>query len=402
MTRQTKNATTSTTSTTASKWAQAQVPAPAFANQAFASLPLQFSDHCLQTPVDMDVLLEIMQYRRFSGTPGEAAMIDKFIAPLPGIDQDMHGNFWLTIAGNMLPDGTTPKPTTLFSAHTDTVDKRDVTGMKELTYSDTFVAVKGGGVLGSDDGTGIWIMLNLIDQKVPGIYIFHRDEEIGGKGSAYIAEFLSARLEGVQRAIAFDRKGTTNIISYQSCGRCCSDEFVTAFAGQLNATNANDSLFAFEGDNTGTFTDTANYTGIIPECTNLSVGYYAQHSLQECQDLSFATHLVHALLAVDWDALPTVRDPAVEEEDSYLTDWEKWSQSANRTKTLRDDEGGKFNDIWDLVESYPAATATLLMRMGYDAIDLDDALSEILESGNYDDDYDDYDDYDDFLPAGNS
>ena len=40
-------------------------------------------------------------------------------------------------------------------------------------------------------------------------------------------------------------------------------------------------------DTGGSFTDTANYTDIIPECTNLSCGYYNAHTQSEYQITHF-------------------------------------------------------------------------------------------------------------------
>ncbi|KKL15832.1 hypothetical protein LCGC14_2501660, partial [marine sediment metagenome] len=48
----------------------------------------------------------------------------------------------------------------------------------------------------------------------------------------------------------------------------------------------------------------------IPECTNLSVGYFCQHSSEECLNTGWLeTILMPALLEVDWESLPTERTP---------------------------------------------------------------------------------------------
>ena len=78
---------------------------------------------------------------------------------------------------------------TMFSSHTDTVHKQKATDTYKLSLQRNWLKVAGeGGVLGADCGTGVWIMLNLIAAGVPGLYVFHRDEEIGGGGSSYIAK----------------------------------------------------------------------------------------------------------------------------------------------------------------------------------------------------------------------
>ena len=68
-------------------------------------------------------------------------------------------------------------------------------------------------------------MTKLIEANVPGRYIFHRAEEVGGRGSSWIETKAPELLAGYDRAIAFDRKAKHSIITYQSCSRCCSDEF---------------------------------------------------------------------------------------------------------------------------------------------------------------------------------
>ena len=70
---------------------------------------------------------------------------------------------------------------TLFSSHTDTVHR---TGVMQNVFIETADKPKfetdSGQCLGGDDGTGVWLMLELIKAGVPGLYIFHRAEEVGG------------------------------------------------------------------------------------------------------------------------------------------------------------------------------------------------------------------------------
>jgi hypothetical protein len=328
-----------------------------------------FAKETVATPVRVETLLDIVRRPRFADTVGELYVIDTYIKPLTGVQMDNFGNFWLVIPK---PDGS--EPTTLFSAHTDTVHKQKATEPYKLALKETMLTVKGGGVLGADDGTGIWILLNLIEARVPGIYIFHREEEIGGNGSTFIARNHAALLEPLHRAIAFDRKGTTDIITHQGGERCCSEAFASAFAAQLNLTEG----FKFAGDDTGSFTDTKNYTLLIPECTNLAVGYYDQHTTHECQDLSFVTRLVNRLIEVDWDALPTERDKAVVEDL-----WSSWGRNSrwtdypafNTSKPVVDAASRDFEDMIEIIENCPDEIASLLQELGYDAFELERALN---------------------------
>lgn len=347
--------------------------------QPYKALPPEhaaFAKGTVSTPVPTEILLDILRRPRFADSTGELYVIETYIKTLPGVQMDSFGNFWLAIAQ---ADGS--EATTLFSAHTDTVHKAKATGTYKLAARDGMLSVKGGGVLGADDGTGIWILLNLIAAKVPGLYIFHREEEIGGNGSTFIAQHYTHILEKYHRAVAFDRKGTRDIITHQGGERCCSDAFAAAFAEQLNAplgigAKGETEGFAFRGDDGGSFTDTKNYTRLIPECTNLAVGYYDQHTMHETQDLSFATRLVNRLIAVDWEALPTERDKTVVED--LWADWSgyhtsRWINDSPANREIDAMDPDMINMI-DMIAEHPAAVAALLEQLGYDAYELERAI----------------------------
>lgn len=209
---------------------------------------------------------------------------------------------------------------TLFSCHTDTVHSEP--GQQKLLYDKETNALFldkpkqpasakvvsfnrfsfDRGCLGADDGAGMWLMLEMIDAKVPGTYVFHHSEECGGIGSHALSSD-KGWLSRFKRAIAFDRKGTGDIIMHQRGGRCCSDTFVTALAAQLG-----EQKMPYKGAH-GSFTDTANYTDTIPECTNLSCGYYNEHTESEWLDLNHLLDLRKACIALKWEELPTERNP---------------------------------------------------------------------------------------------
>jgi len=311
-----------------------------------------FAETVATTPVGIEVLLDILGYQRFAGTQGEQDMIAKYIATLPNAEEDGYGNWWVVV-------GDAP-PTTMFSSHTDTVEKRSAVGRKKLSLQRNWLKVAGeGGVLGADCGTGVWIMLNLIAAGVPGVYVFHRDEEIGGGGSSYIAKHHPERLEGLQHCIAFDRKATTHVITHQGGSRCCSDAFANAFADLLNLGTG----MEFEPNDGGSFTDSANYTHLIPECTNLSIGYYDQHTMEERQDLSFAAALVLKLISLPFDQLPAERDPKADEEEE---DWRSYYfGNYRRGPSMR-----------DLVELYADAVVDLLDQLGVTRTELEQYIAD--------------------------
>ena len=163
-------------------------------------------------------------------------------------------------------------------------------------------------VLGADDKLGCYIMCKLIENATEGLYIFHIGEECGGVGSSYIATSTPEVVEGMNYCIAFDRYSYGHIITHQSGGRCCSDDFVESLAAKLNPLLPPKEQMA--GNSGGSFTDSANYIKLIPECTNVSVSYKSQHTTNENFDLTWFTKmLVPALLKITWYDLAVDRDP---------------------------------------------------------------------------------------------
>lgn len=199
---------------------------------------------------------------------------------------------------------------TLFSSHTDTVHQQDgpnafvrcvETAITPLGDGRTNIVYRANGSqLGADCGAGVALMVHMITNGIPGHYVFHAAEEVGGIGSTALAE--SGVFKNMfDRAIAFDRKATHSIITHQRGGQCCSTEFAEALAGQLNDANLD---FMFAPDDSGVYTDTAEYVGQIPECTNVSVGYYNEHTMNERLDFTFFEQLANAVLLVQWETLP--------------------------------------------------------------------------------------------------
>ena len=163
-------------------------------------------------------------------------------------------------------------------------------------------------VLGADDKLGCYIMCRLLEAGVPGLYVFHIGEECGGIGSTYISNTTPEVVDNMDYCVAFDRMGYNDIITNQSGGRCCSDTFADALAKQMNAKLP--PMKQMAKSTGGTFTDSANYTKLIAECTNVAVGYKNQHGTSEYFDHEWLErHLIPSLLNVAWSALPVKRDP---------------------------------------------------------------------------------------------
>jgi len=234
---------------------------------------------------------------------------------------------WTDSIGNLHIDArTSDTHKTLFVAHVDTVHKvvaiNKFRKTKTMWYAD-------GAPLGADDGAGCAILMHMLCAGVPAYYVFTQGEECGGIGSSYLALHYPDLLGEFDRAIAFDRKGVDSVITHQAYGRCCSETFAQQLSDQLNATS-DDMMYL--PDSTGVYTDTAEFVDIIPECTNVSVGYMYEHGDKEELDIIHFKRLADAVLKVQWDSLPVERDPTLQEESVYATYKGYNYNSCNSTK----------------------------------------------------------------------
>ncbi len=255
-------------------------------------------------------LLQMLTYCRPHDTDTEREFVERFITPTGALPvRTTTGLIAAYEVDIPHPDGSRCR--TLFSAHVDTVHHM---GGRQIVTHDPFMGLvyvdKDASCLGADDGAGVWLLLRMIEAKVPGTYLFHRGEERGGIGSSAMSRdpHISERLRGYDHAIAFDRRGTSDLITHQRGGtRGCSDAFANELCARLNGGG-----LSYAPCDGGTFTDTANYFQLIPECINLSVGYEMEHTSNETLDLQHLYAL--ALVACDprtWADLPVKRDPVV-------------------------------------------------------------------------------------------
>lgn len=333
-------------------------------------------------------LYEILKLKREHDTMGERLSVDNVLMPYaPHIYRDSQCETLAYGVKVPMPDGADSR--TLFCAHVDTVHYvppvpnrdpklKDFINSFRLNTVDNIVSADGD-VLGADDGAGMWLLLEMIDAGVPGMYLFHRGEECGGIGSSGMARHHYDFLAQFDRAIAFDRKATHSIITHQRGGRCCSDAFALALAEHLSC----DAYFMAPDDG-GTFTDTANYTDDIGECTNVSVGYYNEHTANEKLDLNYLFALRTKCLAIDWEALPTERKPG--EADLY--NWPRFRRPKGQALNDAYDEGEytgltvddlstmDFSDMLDLCEADPYTAANLIYQLLWGAPDERASASE--------------------------
>ena len=209
------------------------------------------------------------------------------------IKKDEHGNYFYKIGDSR----------TIFASHLDTVSKR----YERVTHviDGDIIRTDGKTTLGADDKAGVTVMLYMIENQIPGLYYFFIGEEVGCIGSGLAAQYGDFKGK-YDRIISFDRRNTGSVITYQSSGRCCSNEFADALCGEFNKAG-----MSYKKDSGGVYTDSAEFVDIVPECTNISVGYYKEHTVDEHQDINHLSKLAVACTKVNWEDLPVKRDPNV-------------------------------------------------------------------------------------------
>ncbi len=293
-------------------------------------------------------IAEMLTYCRPAYSKTDEAFIEKFIRP-EGVVSDKKGNL-VKIIGD--------SPTVMWSCHTDTVHKKE--GFQAIDLKVQYIIRKDQfekkACLGADDTAGVWLMLEMIRAKKEGMYIFHRAEEIGGIGSSYIEHNTPELLDGIKYAIALDRKGTRDIITHQGMQRCCSNEFASSLAGAIG--------MKYKPDDSGSFTDTDNYTDLVGECTNISIGYEYAHTSKETLDAAFLMRLSQRLISLDYSKLVEKRKKG-EEDPDYIA-WDKWYHKPIDSRFSYDTSGIYGESDVVITDEYYGKTTNVLEEMVYD------------------------------------
>lgn len=262
-------------------------------------------------------LVEMLTYLRPAGSQTESDWIERFI--LPVAEKHSH-DFWWDAFGNLYVQVGPDEPRRAWCAHTDTVGRTEGRVTVALEGNVVGVPKRRSTCLGADDGAGCAILLEMIEAGVQGLFVFFAEEEVGGRGSSHAATKEAQNFDTLDFIAAFDRRGETSVITHQAGGRCCSDEFAKALADAFNACHGDN---MFDPDDSGVFTDTANLTDLVGECTNISVGYSREHGPNETLDLSVWRRVRDAACTIDWAALPIKRKPGEVDEDAW--DWRSYT-----------------------------------------------------------------------------
>lgn len=237
-------------------------------------------------------LREMLEYRRSARSRTEEDFIARYIDTIPGVYADAYGNRLLV----------NPGAKAMISCHTDSVHRMD--GKQKVAVKDGVASLARGearsNCLGADDTAGIYAALRMIEAGVQATFIFHREEESGGRGSAWLARNYPEWIRQFDICLALDRRGAGDVIVTQHFGKCASAEFARGLGAALGMGHK-------AAD--GIFTDSASYVDLIAECSNLSIGYYDEHSTRERLDTGYLEQVIEALVGVDWSKVPVVRRP---------------------------------------------------------------------------------------------
>jgi len=266
---------------------------------------------------------------------------DQLLDRLPeNLIKDEVGNWYLEIG----------KSETMFCCHLDTAAHKKEKVIHDIfrtTAGDVGIGTTGNTILGADDKAGVVLLMKLIENNIPGLYYFFVGEEVGRVGSGGIYKKNEEKFKKYKRCIAFDRRDYGSIITRQMGRICCSNEFTDALIEQFNKV----SKLKFENDPTGIYTDSATFMDTIPECTNLSVGYFNEHSVEEVINMTYLIKLADAIVQIKWEELPTIR-----KAEAPVYNYQKPFYNNKKTKrstTYLDDEELEdiFYEVDNLMES---------------------------------------------------
>lgn len=220
-----------------------------------------------------------------------------------GLSKDSYGNYYKVIG----------KSDTVFTCHLDTAS-RTKSGVVLVSYEkdgEEIIITDQNSILGADDKAGVTILMYMMAHNIPGVYWFFIGEERGGIGSGKVAgDFESYDfMKGKKKVVSFDRRNYYSVITKQMGVECCSNEFAKSLCDELNKSGLSLGL-----DPTGVFTDSANFIDLVPECTNVSVGYFNEHTHDEMQNITYLEKLAKACISVDWDNLVIKRKIGFDDE----------------------------------------------------------------------------------------
>ena len=193
------------------------------------------------------------------------------------------------------------------------------------------------------------------------------------------------RLKPFDACVAFDRRGTSDVITHQLGLRTASDGFGSTIAKALNLAGHG---LSYVPDDGGVYTDSYSYAEIVAECSNISAGYYSEHGPRETLDCLHLWRLREAILSADFSGVVVERDPS--EIDYawgggygavYGSSWGMGHGSGRGWHGSVYERESELEKLIELIRRYPAATADLLQTYGLGADELLESMTPTEQAG---------------------
>jgi len=208
--------------------------------------------------------------------------------------KDEFGNLYVSIGKSKI----------LFTAHMDTYSQT----VEEVNHviEDGFLKTDGETILGGDNKVGCAILINMINNNVPGNYYFFCGEEVGRLGS----EFHNRKINSGEYdlAITFDRKEIGSVCTYQRGMKLCNDNLSEFLIQELSKSG-----FKFKEDYFGLSCDTFTFNEKVNNCLNISTGVYDEHKKTERVDLKFFKSIFNLCTQIDWKTVEVLSQEKVRE-----------------------------------------------------------------------------------------
>ena len=239
----------------------------------------------------LDLLIDLTEFTVPHGN--EDLMYDKIKSNCnKNLNKDEFGNLFINIGESKI----------LFSAHLDTYSKK-VEKIKHV-IDNNFLKTDESTILGGDNRVGCAILINMINNNIPGNYYFFCGEEVGRLGSEYHNSKISE--DKYLLAITFDRKEIGSICNYQRGIKLANDKLVDFLMSELNKTG-----YDFFKDNFGLSCDTYSFNKKVNNCLNISTGVYDEHKVTERVDINFYKSIFNISTKIDWSKIEELSNERV-------------------------------------------------------------------------------------------
>lgn len=208
---------------------------------------------------------------------------------------DKFGNLYTTIGNSKL----------LFCAHLDTYSSevKKVNHVIDGNYLKTDETT----ILGGDNKVGCAIIINMINNNIPGTYYFFVGEEVGRLGSEYHNSKID--VNDYTLALTFDRKELGSVCNYQRGMKLANDDLTNCLIQELNKTG-----YTFFEDQFGLSCDTFTFNEKVNNCINISTGVYDEHKKTERIDINFFKAIYNISIKINWDKIEELSATKVREK----------------------------------------------------------------------------------------